>query len=159
MEDFEKALEDQRELLDSLRKRSTGEVPFVEFDKLQLGTFMSRFYLTNCLEKGWVIPTNPEIRKLIIGWAREYPEFTAKMLRHNWLSLDEEVSAIILQHACDAPHRYTLHFLLEGWLDPQHDRVRQLIILTLNEGNSSIYVDKGWLSQEEAESILNDFNF
>jgi len=159
MEEYEKALQDQQELLASLKKRANGETPFIEFDKLHSGTFMSRYYLTNCLEQGWLDPYKAEVQDLIWGWASEYPEFFAKARRHKWILEGERADEVTFKHACQAPHRYTLHFLLEGWLDPNNEKVKQLIIITLNEGNSNIYIDKGWLTQQEADDILGDFSF
>ena len=159
MDDFEKSINDQRDLLDSLNRRIAGQVPFIEFDRLHSGTFMSRYYLTNCLEQKWLNPFNPEVQELILGWASEYPEFFSKARRQGWMQEGEKVDQMTLKHACDAPHRYTLHFLLEGWLNPKTPKVKELIILTLNEGNSNIYLDKGWLTQDEVDDILNNYNF
>jgi len=157
MDDFEKSLHDQRELLDSLNRRIKGESQFVDFDKLNNGTFMSRYYLTNCLEQGWLNHHNTEIQSLIIGWAREYPEFMARMRRKGWFANPSLADEIALEHACRAPHRYVLHFLLEGWIDPENPKVKELIILTLNEGNSNIYLDRGWLTQEQIDDILDNY--
>jgi len=158
MDDVNRAVNDQRHLLDSLKRRMSGQDQFVDFDKLNYGTFMSRYYLTNCLEQGWVNSYDPEIRKLIIAWSQDYPEFLSKCLRKNWVSIKEqEVKQLILDHACRAPHRYTMHFLLEGWITLDDPKVKDLVILTLNEGNSNIYLDRGWLTQEEVDDILNNY--
>ena len=155
MDDLNDAINSQRDLLDSLQKRIDGSTPFIDFDKLNLGTFMSRYYLTNCLDKKWLNPANPEVKRLVVGWAKDYPEFLSRCLRHEWLNiLDPEVKKLALNHVYDAPHRYTLHFLLEGWITVEDPKVKDLIILTLNEGNSNIYLDRGWLTQEEIDSIL-----
>jgi len=158
MDDFEKAVNDQRSLLDSLNRRITGQIPEIDFEKLNHGTFMSRYYLTNCLEQGWLQSYDPETRKLIIGWAQDYPEFLSRCLKQNWVSIGEpDIKQLILEHAYKAPHRYTLHFLLEGWITPEDPKVKELIIITLNEGNSNIYLDRGWLTQDEVDDILNNY--
>lgn len=162
MDDVNRAISDQRELLDSLKKRISGSVPEIDYDKLQYGTFMSRYYLTNCLEQGWLNPYDSFVSNLIVGWSTEYPEFMSKCIRNRWLDISEPgTKDLVLKHAIEAPHRYVLHFLLEGWLDPKDKKVLDLILLTLNEGNSSIYIDKGWLTQSQVDSVLGEdyFNF
>lgn len=155
MDDFEQSLNDQRDLLDSLNKRINGEAQFVDFDKLNNGTFMSRYYLTNCLEQGWLNSRDPEVQEIILGWARDYPEFMSKMRKNGWILDPKVADELALEHACRAPHRYVLHFLLEGWISHEHSKVKELIILTLNEGNSNIYLDRGWLTQQQVDDILD----